>query len=142
MPIKDRSAYPANWRQISEEVRQQAGYRCVHCGAVAGQFGAKDKRGQWHDQAAISSMPASQGDILFGDYPKIVKVVLTVAHLDQNPRNNNRANLRCLCAACHLEYDRPYNLAKAAVTRRRQRLNRRHPEGQLTLFDGGNIDGE
>lgn len=32
-------------------------------------------------------------------------VVLTVAHLDQDPRNNDLANLLALCQRCHLAHD-------------------------------------
>ena len=48
---------------------------------------------------------------------KDIKVVLTVAHLDHTPENNDRDNLRALCQACHLAYDAPH---KAAERRRRK----------------------
>lgn len=33
------------------------------------------------------------------------KVVLTIAHLDQNPANSDPANLRALCQRCHNRHD-------------------------------------
>lgn len=33
------------------------------------------------------------------------RIVLTVAHLDHDPTNNNLANLAALCQRCHLKYD-------------------------------------
>lgn len=39
------------------------------------------------------------------DGEKIIKIVLTVAHLDHNPQNCNPENLRALCQKCHLTYD-------------------------------------
>lgn len=33
------------------------------------------------------------------------KVVLTTAHLDHDPTNNNQANLRAWCQRCHNTYD-------------------------------------
>ena len=41
------------------------------------------------------------------------RVVLTVAHLDQDPSNSSEDNLRALCQRCHLGLDR-----HAHVTRR------------------------
>jgi len=38
------------------------------------------------------------------------RVVLATAHLDHNPRNNRRRNLRALCQRCHLIHDRPRHL--------------------------------
>jgi 5-methylcytosine-specific restriction endonuclease McrA len=37
------------------------------------------------------------------------KVVLTVAHLDHNIKNNYFWNLKALCQRCHLSYDKEYH---------------------------------
>lgn len=37
---------------------------------------------------------------------RIVRVVLGMAHLDQNPANNADDNLKFLCQWCHLNYDK------------------------------------
>jgi len=39
------------------------------------------------------------------------KVVLTIAHLDHNPENNDPANLRAWCQRCHNTYDAPTRAA-------------------------------
>lgn len=44
-------------------------------------------------------------------------VVLTVAHLDHDPANNERSNLRAMCQRCHLAYDREHH----AATRRKRK---------------------
>jgi 5-methylcytosine-specific restriction endonuclease McrA len=49
------------------------------------------------------------------------RVVLTIAHLDQNPANNAEANLRALCQRCHLNHDRPFNVPKQHLTRARRK---------------------
>lgn len=49
---------------------------------------------------------------------RFVNVVLTVAHLDHQPENNNRANLVALCQKCHLNYDKDHHAQNAAKTRR------------------------
>ena len=56
-------------------------------------------------------------------------VVLTIAHLDQNPANNERSNLRALCQRCHLIHDRDEHLR---VRKLRERL-RKKAAGQLEL---------
>lgn len=33
------------------------------------------------------------------------RVILTVAHLDHQPENCDRDNLRAMCQRCHLAYD-------------------------------------
>ena len=39
------------------------------------------------------------------------RVVLTIAHMDQNPRNNTDSNLRALCQRCHNTHDAPFRAA-------------------------------
>lgn len=46
------------------------------------------------------------------------KVVLTIAHMDQDPNHNDEANLRALCQRCHLAWDRPHHLVNAGITRK------------------------
>lgn len=46
------------------------------------------------------------------------KVVLTIAHLDHDPSNNDYANLKAWCQRCHNKYDQPHRQANAARTRR------------------------
>jgi len=58
------------------------------------------------------------------------KVVLTVAHLDHDPTNNEPDNLRAMCQRCHLRLDREQHIHNAAVTRAQKRA-----AGTLPLFD-------
>jgi len=41
---------------------------------------------------------------------KAYKVYLQIAHLDRNPKNNEKDNLVSLCPKCHLNYDREINM--------------------------------
>ena len=43
-------------------------------------------------------------------------MVLAAAHLDHNPRNNRRRNLKSLCQRCHMIHDRPHHLAQRRIT--------------------------
>lgn len=54
------------------------------------------------------------------------KVILTVAHIDQDRDNNRFWNLAALCQKCHLGHDRDQHI-------RNRRLNKIDPK-QLTLF--------
>ena len=38
------------------------------------------------------------------------KGILTIAHLDQNPNNNEIQNLKCLCQSHHLRLDQPFHV--------------------------------
>lgn len=100
MPF-DRKKYPENWEHISRSVREEAGWQCEFCGA---------KHGKPHPETGK-------------------RVVLTVAHLDHNPQNCERENLRALCQRCHLRYDISLHKYHASQTRIRKMLQK----GQLLL---------
>jgi len=57
-------------------------------------------------------------------------VILTVAHLDHNPENNDPANLKALCQRCHLAWDARQHVASARTTRHKKRL----AAGQIELI--------
>ena len=57
------------------------------------------------------------------------KVVLTIAHLDQDPANNAPDNLRALCQRCHNALDAPWRRRNALATRQRRKASG-------DLFDG------
>jgi len=135
MPIKDKSIYPHDWKHISLAVRRRANGCCEFCGVENYAVGARDRYGNWHDMDAIDSMSASEGDMLFEEYPKMIKIVLTVAHLDHNTRNNKLDNLKALCQKCHLTYDAKYHAANAKVTRSRKKEEAIAATGQLKLLD-------
>ena len=103
MPIRheNRARYPSDWKAISLEVRERAGWICE--GSPA-----------YPDCRAINGEPHP----VTGS-----KVVLTVAHLDHTPENCARENLRAWCQRCHLTYDAEHHKANAAATRRRALAN-------------------
>ena len=132
MPI-NKALYPKDWPEISARIRQREGNCCKFCHVANGAIGARDRFGEWHDLDQMDSLNAAVGDDLFGEYPKIVRIILTVAHLDQNPGNNDESNLAALCQRCHLNHDRPVNLIKRHETYYRRRHNRVALAGQLPL---------
>ena len=58
---------------------------------------------------------------------ELSRVVLTIAHLDHDPANNDPDNLRALCQMCHNTHDRPTRLINAAYTRRETRRQKYFP---------------
>jgi len=115
MPIKpeNRHLYPENWPEIRERIRARAGDKCEECGVKNHAIGARDEDGGWWDKEAIGSLH----EMLFDEFPKMIMIVCTVAHLDHNPENCEDENLRFWCQRCHNRYDAPHR----AETRRRNR---------------------
>jgi hypothetical protein len=46
------------------------------------------------------------------------RVILAAAHLDHDPTNNRRRNLKSLCQRCHMIHDHPHHLARRRITYR------------------------
>lgn len=93
MPIREsqRPLYPPTWPEISKHIRvERAHNRCEWCGA---------ENYQPHPETGS-------------------RVILTVAHLDHDPRNCDESNLAALCQRCHLNYDRARHVEHARETRR------------------------
>ena len=133
MPIRDenKARYPKDWKAISRAVREEAGQKCEACGAPNGELIQRgvtdDGRAVWRmasDPYAINGRCAETGeevpDTWFDemDYRAPVRVVLTVAHLDHQPENCDRDNLRAWCQRCHNAYDAA-NRRKGIRERRR-----------------------
>lgn len=127
MPI-DYRKYPANWKEIRARILARAQNKCEECGVLNHEWGARDRHGQWHDQDEIDGMKSDTGEAYFGEYPKIVRIVLTISHTDHDINNNADDNLRALCQRCHLHHDREHH----AKSRRRNRDVR---TGQRTLIE-------
>jgi len=84
MPIKpeNKARYPKNWMQIRASILERANHCCEFCG--------------------IPNYTIRENGS---------KVVLTIAHLDHTPENNDPSNLRALCQKCHNGYDAPHRAA-------------------------------
>ena len=130
MPFK-KELYAKDWKQISLRIRERAGQQCEWCGVANGAIGARDKYGDWHEEDAIHHMNSDCGRELFGEFPDMIRIVLTVAHMDHNTANNEDGNLKALCQKCHLSYDAKHHARNAAKTRERKRQER----GIVPLFD-------
>lgn len=100
MPInpKNRSRYPSNWSDIRKAILERARHRCEGSPAYP------DCRAMDGDEHPVTGS----------------KVVLTVAHLDHQPENNDPANLRAWCQRCHLTYDARHHAENARNTRQQK----------------------
>jgi hypothetical protein len=130
MPIKpeNRLLYPPRkeWLAIRAEVLERAGHCCEWelCGIKNGTWGLRDLDGTWwsssdFENGKVPEMIEFERD--GQEMRKAYRIVLTIAHLDHDPRNNgtpgNRPNLAAWCQYHHLAYDRAHHLANGRRTR-------------------------
>lgn len=136
MPI-DYSLYPPNWKtEIRPAVLKRACNRCEQCMVPNYSFVC---RGRWNgvdvyqdDEGGIFNAETGVriGDNYVGEVWNekdggLVKIILTVAHLDHDPENHQVKldRLKALCQRCHLRLDAPMKSAK-----RRQNKLKNQPE--------------
>lgn len=133
MPIKpeNKSRYPANWKQISEDIRfNRAKNRCEVCGVPNYAVGHRNEDGNfvpiagniYADCAGAGLSYPSLNPLTFTEAKEIadaetfgcvygfkyIVIVLTVAHLDHQPENCDPENLKAMCQKCHNNYDREH----------------------------------
>lgn len=106
--------YPEDWKTVVRpRVLLRDQNRCKFCGLENQKVGYRDSTGDFH--------VADDGDILDNpDGVKLIKIVLTIAHLDGDTRNNEDQNLAALCQRCHLRHDRDQH-ARSRVENRDKR---------------------
>jgi hypothetical protein len=138
MPIRpeNRARYPKDWPAISKRIRlERAGNRCEQCGVPNYELGGRTPDGKWHKAHPTGECTLGLTWPAVGSYwwcgsahehLRIVKIVLTVAHLDHTPENCTDENLRAWCQRCHNLYD-------AAM--RRQGIRERAFADQLKMFE-------
>lgn len=114
MPIRPENVgrYPAEWPAISWTIRWiRALGRCECQGECVPGLPMHWTGAELRRCTAINGEPhPTTGST----------VVLTVAHLDHQPENVHPANLRAMCQACHLRYDRDHHAETARATRAAQ----------------------
>lgn len=130
MPIRleNKARYPKNWQTISLRIRRRAGNKCEECGVPNHQLGGRDEKGDWWKAKPTGAnsthltwpLPGHDGWCeREGHEPRrlrIVRIVLTVAHLDHTPENCADDNLRAWCQRCHNRYDAA--MRRAGIRRR------------------------
>lgn len=129
MPIREseRARYPENWKEISAAIRAREGNKCKFCGVTNHAWVWRDVLGQWHHAGKRSLVEAGFSNPPFHvactfengrtGIIKVIKIVLTVAHLNHTPEDCRPENLVALCQRCHLRYDREHHQKTRAQTR-------------------------
>ncbi len=99
MPIRAENRHfysaAAGWPEIRRQVLSWAGNRCEFCGV---------HNREWVTRTRSQTF-------------KLVRIVLTIAHLDGSTDHSDPANLRALCQQCHLRHDSRQHAESAARTR-------------------------
>ena len=109
MPVKDMSAYPSDWKEISQQIRfERAGGQC-----------------EWEEEGARCEARHNQPHPITGS-----RVILTTAHINPDPADCRPENLLALCQLHHNRLDMPMRQRNAAETRRRKQRK----AGQMTLL--------
>lgn len=117
MPIRpeNRHHYKTDeWKAAKSAVIQRANGCCEQCGVPNRELGIRDRGGNWIDHVEFSRT-CSNLDI--PERNRFVRIVLTVAHLDQNPANNALDNLKHLCQKCHNTLDAPFRARNRAINK-------------------------
>ena len=141
MPIR-KEDYPPDWKEISLAARARAGQQCEWCAAPNGEWIKRDENAgarilrsvnniiRWYprfDFSVLEDETLTPRERRAAGYTKII---LTVAHLDRNRRNNDPSNLAALCQRCHLNHDRH---AQHIPHRKFGRYHDREEQGKLEL---------
>lgn len=101
----DYSKYPDDWfTRIRPDILRRDGLMCKFCGA-------------------LNDLPHPETGS---------KVILTIAHLDQDITNTAYENLAALCQRCHNRHDAPFRVRHRATNARR----RLEAAGQLSFVKG------
>ncbi|ACA99866.1 MULTISPECIES: hypothetical protein [Cyanophyceae] len=137
MPMK-RELYPDNWEAIALEIKESVHWFCEKCGRPCRRPGEdwfdfleklQSTFPQWYQQYEEEVYDDDTGE--WGYIEKRGRFILTVAHLDHNPANCDRQNLKALCSVCHLRNDHSHHLKNASRTR----FLKKQVDGQLSLFE-------
>ncbi len=122
MPII-RARYPEDWDAIAAQVKHEAKWCCEQCQRPCRQPSEAlavflERVKTW--RSAHTPPPPD-----FAEAPR--RYLLTVAHLDQQPSNQDPSNLKALCTVCHLQFDSQF--------RAKQRRLKAEFFGQLSIDD-------
>lgn len=138
MPM-NRADYPPNWEEISLRIRiERAGNKCETCGRENGMTYIYHPHTSKEDPWSPTDDP-DYAKICREKGYKVVKIVLTVAHIgapmaDGSPGNKHdkmdvrEENLKAECQRCHLKRD-----LNDHITNRRNGRNWRRDQTTLQL---------
>lgn len=123
MPL-DYKKYDPEWKtKIRPAILGRANHACEECGVKNYSVGYWGNDGKfWTGEECLDLLEKTGYDIFANELSHIpgdlkpIKIVLTVAHLDHNPGNNDYSNLKALCQRHHLAYDKTHHMANSRQT--------------------------
>ena len=117
MPIlkRNKKRYPKNWKEIRESILQRANNKCEFCGVKNYVYGFRQNGFFIEADPKVSDQ-------------KLIRIILTIAHLNHKPEDNRPENLKALCQRCHNRYDIKHRIETRKETKRIK-------EGQGVLFN-------
>lgn len=112
-----RQRYNKNWESVSQRIRlERADDKCEICKVKNGRIIKRSKDGTWRYITAEEINFIEDYKIIHKTkhFPtlkkfKVTQIILTVAHLDHNEKNDYDTNLRCMCHRCHFLHDKQNN---------------------------------
>lgn len=125
MPIKpeNKNRYPDNWPEIRERILARAGNRCEEegCRIRNHAIGYRDENKVFHEIEQSMQGETDALDAQAQGY-KIIRIVLTIGHLDHIPENCADDNLRAWCQLHHNRHDRKHRKQTRRKTRMKDQL--------------------
>lgn len=105
--MKNKTNYPVNWNDtIRPAILKRDNYKCVTCGVK------HRSTGYYLGETFNTCSDDFELDFAKRMNYKVTKIHLQIAHMDQNPSNNDYSNLQAMCPKHHLSYDNQFNKIK------------------------------
>ena len=122
MPMNYKD-YSPEWKKLSKSIiKGRANDQCELCFVYNGEKGYRLKSGEFIEVGQKCTKATHNGRFV-----KIIKIVLTVHHIDFDNKNDDPLNLLALCQRCHLRLD----IAKKIKNQKAKKV-----KGQLELEEG------
>ncbi|MEP7197255.1 MAG: hypothetical protein ABI851_12105 [Saprospiraceae bacterium] len=115
MPI-DYKNYATNWKsEIRPAILKRANGKCELCNLIDHIEGYRDNNGDFISVKQIA-LKLLEGYNYFENEldnikidQKPIRIILTIAHLNHDVKNNDPENLKALCQKCHINHDKHYH---------------------------------
>lgn len=100
MPV-DYTKYPSNWfDEIRPAALAKAKWKCERCNVGSNAIGYRDSSGRFVEADQHVQRWCELNGI------KVIRIVLSVCHLDHDIENNEVVNLCVMCQKCHVNHDK------------------------------------